>query len=317
MLNVLANSGCIQIGRRVTVSFHRTLRVPDDGGSYPLPPSFGRLPIYECAAHRCRLPKAWDRPDDFFIPLHQREALWLGFDGEPWHPSALLIGADGVNVITGESWDGPLSGSPQNYVVVPDQPWLDGIRTSGGLVRQFVAMPLGHGFTVMEQLRTTPGQMGIQLRVHEAEAGRFPDEAPPANAELDPSMTIDVQRREPTLGIGAGGAIVQKIYPDPYGTDGWESDETARARVHIVNSAQFTSITGVAPPPSVISAIDYTKRGLPWFELWDEERGDVGSQAVLEELKSIDTVAKSAGLDQQEPTVHIPEHQLKKIRRKN
>jgi hypothetical protein len=32
-------------------------------------------------------------------------------------------------------------------VVCPDQPWLDGINAGDGYIRQFVAMPLGMGYT--------------------------------------------------------------------------------------------------------------------------------------------------------------------------
>jgi hypothetical protein len=70
-------------------------------------------------------------------------------------------------------------------------------------------------------------------------------------------------------------------------------------------------------PPNYWSKDDIDHNVLQKYSAQDEERGDVGSQAVLEELKSVDTVAKSAGSDQQEPTVHIPQDQLKKIRRKN
>ena len=37
----------------------------------------------------------------------------------------------------------------QNYIVVPDQPWLDGYNNDG-VVRQFVAAPLGDGVTVRQ-----------------------------------------------------------------------------------------------------------------------------------------------------------------------
>ena len=36
----------------------------------------------------------------------------------------------------------------QNYCVLPKQPWLDGINYGDGYIRQFVAMPLGKGYTV-------------------------------------------------------------------------------------------------------------------------------------------------------------------------
>lgn len=33
-------------------------------------------------------------------------------------------------------------------MVSPEQPWLDGIADGDGTVRQFVAMPLGSGYSV-------------------------------------------------------------------------------------------------------------------------------------------------------------------------
>jgi hypothetical protein len=309
---IIAHNGFVQLGPRVTVSFHRTLRVPEDGGSYPLPPSFGRLQLYACADYKGSFPESWNQSGSFFIPLYQREALWLGFDGESWHPTALVIGADGVNVITGQPWDAPLAGVPQNYVVVPDQPWLDGIRTRVGLVRQFVAMPLGGGFTLTEQVGRRSAHNGIQLRVHEAKPGRFPDEAPMCS-----DLGAPLMMRSPSyaMGIGAGGTITQKIYPDTYGFGTWERDGTSSAQIYLINSEQFSSITGEGPPPSTISAADYTKSGFPWFELWDAERGDLGSQSVLEDVKSIGTVAASKGLSRQEPAIHVPKNQIKKVRR--
>ena len=61
--------------------------------------------------------------------MYQREALWLGFHGTGWKPNAVKVAVGGVNALTGES-DGPaLTGEPQNYLVTPLQPWLDGIKT--------------------------------------------------------------------------------------------------------------------------------------------------------------------------------------------
>ena len=38
------------------------------------------------------------------------------------------------------------------YVVVPGQPWLDGFSVGEGLIRQFVALPLGVGDSLEKQL---------------------------------------------------------------------------------------------------------------------------------------------------------------------
>ena len=40
---------------------------------------------------------------------------------------------------------------PQDYLVTSNQPWLDGFVVEKGVIRQFVTMPLGAGYTVEEQ----------------------------------------------------------------------------------------------------------------------------------------------------------------------
>jgi hypothetical protein len=310
---VLVENGALRLSRWLSVGFHRTLRVPDDGGSYPLPPSFGRFPLYACVDYRDRVPQAWTRTlNNFFIPVYQREALWLGFDGQPWHPTAVVVTAGGVNVITGEPWKAPLSGNPQNYVVVPDQPWLDGIRTHAGLVRQFVAVPLGAGFTLDEQLQQGSAAHGIALREHAARPGCFPDQGPSARTEIAETPRMH-SLPAPAMGIGAGGTIKQKIYPDTYGIDCWNGHSTAAAKVYIINSAQFIYVTGRPPPPPVISAADYTRSGFPWFALWDAESGDLGSQSVLEQVKSIGSIDRSRDPQHQDQSIDIPKDQIKLI----
>ena len=61
---------------------------------------------------------------------------------------AIKCGVGKVNALTVQAWAPGLSKDPQNYMVRPEQPWLDGVVTGDGVVRQFVAMPLGMGVTV-------------------------------------------------------------------------------------------------------------------------------------------------------------------------
>ena len=70
--------------------------------------------------------------------------LFLKGDGKV----AIKCGVGEVNALTGQPWAPGLSKDPQNYMVRPEQPWLDGVVTGDGVVRQFVAMPLGMGVTV-------------------------------------------------------------------------------------------------------------------------------------------------------------------------
>lgn len=91
------------------VVFQRTLRIPDDGDEYPLPPGLGAFPLRKVADHMATVPCEWRERGGAFLPMYQREALWLSFDGPYWKPHALKVGVGKVNAITGEAWDTPTS----------------------------------------------------------------------------------------------------------------------------------------------------------------------------------------------------------------
>ena len=46
MLEVSVKKDTIGIGPHFAVNFQRTLRIPDDGGTYPLPPGLGDFPVF-------------------------------------------------------------------------------------------------------------------------------------------------------------------------------------------------------------------------------------------------------------------------------
>jgi hypothetical protein len=281
MLRVKVVDDEIRIGKRFGVSFQRTLRIPDDGGTYPLPPGLGRLPLRKLSSG-----KSPGRGGGFVLPLAQSEALWLAFDGASWKPNAVQIGIGGINAVSGGAWEEGLSAEPQNYLVCPDQLWLDGINAGAEMIRQFVAMPLGSGTTVEAQLTGREEVGGIQIRVFEPKPGRFPDRPPPPGPEamMQPMAMMESMG---SMGLGAGGQMHQKIYPDPYGLDTWDPDNSGTAFVHIVNSEQYEVLTGAPPPPSPISAATYTENGFPWFDLYDEEKGDVAAPRRLAGVKSV------------------------------
>ena len=76
----------LHLGERFAVSFQRTLRIPDNGRTYPLPPGLGRFPIYRVADFADRVPPEWHEHGGVFIAMYQREALWLGFHAAAWKP---------------------------------------------------------------------------------------------------------------------------------------------------------------------------------------------------------------------------------------
>ncbi|HSN87375.1 MAG TPA: hypothetical protein VL025_11490, partial [Thermoanaerobaculia bacterium] len=203
---------------RLHIGFERTLRLPDDGRPHPLPPGLGRLPSRRAADLGDRAPEGWEA-DDLVLPLHDREALFLTFSGAEWKPCAVKVGAGGVDAVSGEAWDTTLSSDPQDYLVCPPQPWLDGINSGHGTIRQFVAVPLGRGHTIEAQVTGEEKVGGLQILVFEPKPGRFPDEPPPEAAAAETAFESVGLEGVSEMGLGAGGTMRQKIYPDPHGIE--------------------------------------------------------------------------------------------------
>lgn len=252
MIEVRLADDALAIGRWLQVAFQRTLRVPDDGRTYPLPAGLGRLPLRQVAG-------------GFALPLHDLEALWIAFDATPWHPVAVQVALGGINAVTGEPLAERLS--RDDYLVAPPQPWLDGVNASNGAVRQFVARPLGSGHTVEGLLTGREESGGLELRVVEPKPGRFPEEPPePPERPL---------RAAAAMGLGTGGAIEQKLYPDPYGLDIWDENASVRVHVELLPAAAWPQATGEPAPPTPIRQEDYLRLGIPWFHLDDEQLDDL------------------------------------------
>jgi hypothetical protein len=114
----------------------------------------------------------------YFIPLYQREALYLGFKGPQWHPSIAKICIGNVNAISGGIYSENISGHTQDYVIIPQQRWLDGINAGDGVVRQFIAMPLGSGFSVEAQVTDEEIFGGFQLLIIQPKENRFSKYSP-------------------------------------------------------------------------------------------------------------------------------------------
>jgi hypothetical protein len=308
----------LSFGDGVHVTFQRTLRIPDDGRSYPLPPGLGSFPLRRVDDYLQRVPEEWRGHGGVFLPMYQREAMWICFTTPHWKPRAVKVAVGKICAITGKPWSEELHDHPQDYVVTPPQPWLDGIAAGKGVIRQFVAMPLGLGYTVEGQVSGEERFGGIQLKVFEPKAGRFPD-APPAwrgamfeccapGARPAPAAPCR-SRAAGSMGLAAGGRMKQKIYPDPHGIETWDAGCTSRVFVHIVTSELWREITGEQPPASPITAREYAAHGLPWFDLYDEAAPTCEPTPTLAKVKSIeelDAAKSTLPLQDDEPVAVGP-----------
>ena len=246
------------------VTFQRTLRIPDDGSDYPLPPGLGAFPLRHVDDSAERVPENWIQHGGVMLPMYQSEALWLSFDCPQGFPFAVKVATGKQSAITGDTWREGLHQRPeQDYLVCPEQPWLDGYAVERGTVRHFVAMPLGSGYSAEEQLTGRAEHGGLQLQVYPLKreawerilaerARRYADRGPMICAE--PVMCS----MGPEMGLAPGGRMRQEIYEDPYRFQDWDQAHTGRCFVHIANTLVWRSITGGEPPTAPPTAEEYT-----------------------------------------------------------
>jgi hypothetical protein len=116
----------------------------------------------------------------------------------------------------------------------------------------------------------------------------------------------------PTLGIGAGGTMRQKIYPDKYGIGTWDRESVRSFFVHLVSASEFRAITGAEEPPTPVDAAAYTAAGLPWFELYDGEESDIAAAEALARIRSIREVERQ----DPDPSVDVTSSQVRSLNRK-
>jgi hypothetical protein len=173
-------NGSLVFENGFSIVLHQTIRLPEDGQKHSLPPSMGRFPMKRIEDYKDRVPAAWRDHGGVFIPMHEREAMWLGFGGET---SAVKVATGKVNAVSGAPWKQELSPAEavggkdpqQDYMVAPSpQPWLDGFNTGEGEIRQFVAMKMGQGYTVEAQVTGKEDVGGIQILVVPPKPGKIP-----------------------------------------------------------------------------------------------------------------------------------------------
>ena len=273
------------------IEFQRTLRIPDDNRSYSLPPGLGRFALNHVDDYAEKLPPHWKQHGGVFLPIYQSEALWINFAGWGDYPCAVKIAAGKINAVSGKAWSSELSDDPQDYVVSTSQPWLDGFNVAEGLIRQFVAMPLGEGFTAEEQITDKAEHGGIQLIVYPMKREIYREKIEKPRLEREKEMEDDLMdgprfmRSEccyvaEEQGLAPGGLMKQKIHEDEYGIDAWDQTISSRCFIHLANSAQYQQITGHLPPEKPPTAQEYTNAGLPWFDYYSDAKALQGSDTL-------------------------------------
>lgn len=279
----------------IEVAFQRTLRIPDDGKTHFLPPGLGSFPLVHVDDYAASVSPDWIEHGGVMLPMYQAEAMWIYFGGNLYgggYPFAVKIATGKVNAVSGEAYKEGLHRRPQDYVVAPDQPWIDGYCVKKGVIRQFVAMPLGAGYTAEEQATGKAEVGGIQIIVYPIKPEVY-ERLRSERGEWVSTVCYCLEERG--MGLAPGGLMKQDIYEDPHGLSDWDLDHSSRCFIHIANSLVWRSITGQNPPTVPFTAAEYTKAGLPWFDYYDDNLTAIKGSKELAGMKSVAAMGKKKG----------------------
>ena len=303
------------------LSFQRTLRIPDDDKTWPLPPGLGLFPLVH--VDDFTLPLEWKERGGICLPMYQSEAMWIAFSGSGIafarsdYPFAVKIAAGKIDAITGKPWSDDLAKEPQNYLVIPTQPWLDGFCVRKGVIRQFVAMPLGAGYSAEEQITAQAKYGGLQIQVYPMRPEIYEQRI---KRKVVQDLAISRCHESaapcaPDMGLAPGGQMRQEIYRDKFGFDVWDRAHSSRCFVHLCNSLVWQSITGRRPPYPPPTAKSYSDAGLPWFDYYRDDVGALSGSNTLGGLKSVSQMSHTKGdhaLPENEP-VTMPPKQIRQL----
>ncbi|GJC95047.1 integral membrane protein [Colletotrichum higginsianum] len=176
----------------LSIQLNRTIRPPPEHGAFPL---------FKVRDHAHNMPESMASKGGVFFPMYQREAMWINFSAGV--PFAIKIYVGGVNAVSGfpmtendttrEKRLRMLNSDKQiqDYMVVPEQRWLDGIVSEDGKIRQFVAQPKGSGFSVEFQVTGDEKVGGIQV------------ELIPMKKKLPAGFDVRYENKESKVGLTA------------------------------------------------------------------------------------------------------------------
>jgi hypothetical protein len=89
------------------------------------------------------------------------------------------------------------------------------------------------------------------------------------------------------MGLGAGGTMRQEIYQDPHAFAEWDQTQTSRCFVHLCNSLVWRQVTCTTPPHPPLTAKEYTRAAVPWFDYYRDDQKPLRGSKRLAEVKSV------------------------------
>ena len=149
-------SGRIRVCGGLLTSLNRSWQVVGRPGQRPAASFKGLAPL---AAWSAAGVKTDDQNPIYLAAIAPHDAFWIGFDADPELNFAVTIDLDGRNALSGErGWSRGLAHNPKNFLLIPDQPWLDARGGQDGSLQQLIPW-------FGDEVRTVGVATGAEIRL--------------------------------------------------------------------------------------------------------------------------------------------------------
>jgi len=266
------------------VRFQRALRLPA-----------GRPPYESVRSDAFHLPRPLNdhfedldfdwllRSNQCVICLTPSESVTMEFAAPSAYPFAVMVSIGRHDALTGKPADGTLARTPQNYLSLTCQNWLDSWLNADGEAHDFVTP-----WTAPPEAAALPAPAvdesdcisisfvpmkadAFQRRCQDIDqnAGRQVYGAPDfAERFSETHMLSGRMRYEMQQGDAWDAGIV---YPDPFDANEWDIDHAALIAVTMVGPTAWQALTGEVADPALFGPDIYEQAGVPWDASYADE----------------------------------------------
>lgn len=150
MTSTLEEHGRIRINEGLIISVNRSFQVVHDRNQRP-------VAAFKGIAHIGQN-KNEDKNDVYQVTMAKNDSFWLGFDTDEEQVFAIIPCINGRQAITSTICQSPiLELDPKNFLIIPDQPWIDSIFVQNEgyqqMVPEFATSASKKGRTAVKEIR--------------------------------------------------------------------------------------------------------------------------------------------------------------------
>jgi hypothetical protein len=266
---------------RLALAFARSVRHARVDWMTPPPAHLGYFPLRRTDEFYDRVSGGWPGGAGVLIPMYRAEAMRLVFSSR--YSFAVKVAVGGTNAINGQPWSPGLPRVPQGYVVVPEQPNLDGWHTESGGMEQFLPGWTGES-AGRKEAGLEPEAAGLRIEVVPCAAEAYFEKllAPQLVHSFEDllrelisggSVFSSVIPGRPAKGVVAAlkSRPCQGLCADSWAAEAWDLPRAASTRVHLCDSDQWHRITGERLPGLPFTAAYHGSLGLPRMDYREDD----------------------------------------------